>query len=294
MDSGLIVENQLRDPQSDIGVFRLPCGYLDDSNALYMEVQLRGTKGVEEDMLSSKRIAADRKMDLLLASCVTAVRVISGPDRVETPPEQEGAQVVADASGAEAILDGAKIQSVVVPQLLSGDRVFLFFSIRRCTHGDIFPIEARCPNSDCKEKDVHSFDLKTLPIQDMPNPRKRVYEATLPISKKHVRHRCMDGRLEQERDRLSKRVNAPTLRLLLRVIDIDGEPPTELVLQNLDSGDRDFLRAEFERVDGGVDTTIELACKYCGEEWETEIDPRQPSFFFPLEVQQRWKRRSST
>ena len=260
-----IVENQLELASSPEGIYTLPCGHLDDEGVLHTEVLLRELTGVEEDILASKRIPSHQKMNKFLANCTQRIGSIVDPREIAS----------------------------IVPKLLLGDRTFLFFALRRLSVGDIFPFREKCP--ECREMAVYSYDLGDLKVTVMPDPKKRIYEVTLPRSGKSVTFRCLAGQDEQEADRLKKRKMPPlTAQIYLRVVDIDGKPRTQQDIQKLPTRDRDFLRAQFATVDGGVETTLELDCGACGAEFEEEISPGQQSFFFPSEAQEIWKRRSSS
>jgi len=267
-----LIESQLKEPSSDIGVFTMPCGYIDENNVLHTEVKLRGTTGVEEDMLSSKHVPADRKMDLLLGACI---------ERVGNP--EQGLYI-----------EERRLIQGLTRKLLIGDRTFLFFGIRRVTHGDMFPFRERCPRATCSHMNTFNYDLGLLPVVPMADPMKRLYEVRLPYSRDLVRFKCVDGDAEVERDRLSGDMAPISVELQLRITDINGMPPNRLHLQAMHSQDRDYLAAEFAKVDGGVDTTVELKCQGCNIPWELDINPGQPSFFFPSASQARWKKRSSS
>jgi hypothetical protein len=259
-----IIENELGEASSSNGVFSLPCGYLDDNDVLHTEVALRAMRGDEEDLLSSRKISFDKKMNQLLVSCVDRIGPVTNKGEI------------------------AKI----VPRLIIGDRTFLFFAIRRVSLGDVFPFKETCPN--CNEEKIYPFDLNALDVVPMKDPEKRVHEVQLPDSQSVARVKHMTGADEEERDRRKAQIPPLTLLLMLRVVDIDGKPPSIFTLKNLTVRDRDTIRAAFVALDGGIETTIDVQCPLCGCEFKREIDPGQPSFFSPSETQALWKRKSST
>jgi len=261
-----LVDNQLRDAEGTHGVHKLLCGYLDDEQVLHDEVLLRAFTGIEEDLLASRRVRAADKMNLFLAGCIERIGEITDKGRIRG----------------------------IVPRLLLGDRTFLFFALRRITHGDIFPFRQKCPDRTCGSNEIYRVDLSTLDVYPMPQQKKRMYEVTLPRSKSIVVWRPMCGADEAKRDELKKRIGLLTLNLLLRVEALDGEPADANRLARLCSGDRDFLRAQIDEFEGGVETAVDLTCPVCGYEFEKEVDPSEPSFFFPSDTQQRWKRRRSS
>ena len=59
---------QMETPKGTLGVFDLPCGYLDpQTQELFTEVQVREITGNEEDMLASQQIPSAQKISQLLA-----------------------------------------------------------------------------------------------------------------------------------------------------------------------------------------------------------------------------------
>jgi hypothetical protein len=45
-------------------------------------------------------------------------------------------------------------------------------------------------------------------------------------------------------------------------------------------GDRQALRAEWNKVEGGLDTEVEMTCPLCGHDFKCDVEI-SPSFFFP-------------
>lgn len=256
-----VYENQQQDARGSLDYFELPCGYLDpETNTVHKKVILREMTGEEEDLLASGKLPFKQRMDALIGSCITKIGEIDNKRRI----------------------------SALVPDLLLGDRTYLFFSIRRASLGDEFPFRERCPN--CEVDSTYPFDLSQLKVTPMVTPEKRIFEAKLP-SGKQVRFKCLCGRDEERRDKFSKMLSELSLQIFLRIVDIDGKPPSPTDVKMLSMRDRDHLRFEFATIDGGVETTIEMTCKMCGHDYSREIDPAQPGFFSPSAVQQIWKRR---
>lgn len=70
--------------------------------------------------------------------------------------------------------------------------------------------------------------------------------------------------------------------LAYRVLDIDGVEPKakRQFLEELPMRDADFLVDEFDRVNCGVDTTIEIECPECFSTQEVDL-PFDRAFFLP-------------
>lgn len=247
---------QMETAKGTKGIFDLPCGYLDPSTQeLYTEVQVREITGNEEDMLASQQIPSPVKISQLLAGCVTRIGTVTDPGLI----------------------------AGMVQNLTVGDRVFLIFSIRRVTLGDELPVREKCP--ECKTTTLFMVDLgEDLSPRAMKDPMKRVYDVELP-SGKEARFRVSTGLDEANLSKLTKRqkhkADALSQALLMRLEMLGGEKPTLKMVKSLGMGDRNYLRAQFQEVEGGVDTELELECPSCGHEWEKDLDLSAANFFFP-------------
>jgi hypothetical protein len=246
----LIVENQIADPKSSLGVFDLPCGLLQPDGTLVKSVKVREITGVEEDMLASKKTAPTKKMGELLAGCTLAV------GDVIDPPEVRKA----------------------VSQLLVGDRVFLLLAIRRVSLGDIYPFKEKCP--ECGVITLYDIDLSTLEVKSMPDPAKRSYETVTDKGTK-VRWHPMDGLGEERLSVLQTEQDKVTLSLLVRIDMINDQPPSVGMIKRMGMRERTAIRDAFQEAEGGVDTSLDFTCVKCEHEFKGEMDIGQQGFFFP-------------
>lgn len=246
-------------PSSSVGLCELPCGYITPDGRLYTDAQVREITGYEEDMLVSDAVPASQKLDMLLAGCTVRIGPVSDP-------------------GALA---------AIIPTLTVGDRVAMLFAIRRATIGDALPMRHECPNKECRTKSLFVVNLSDLKIQKMADPMKRVYDVTLP-SGRTVRFRVSTGEDEARTAKFLKKdkMDAVSQMMLMRLDLLDGQPPSLEMLKKMGMKDRSFLRREFNRVEGGVDTSIDLECPKCGTEWTTELNVSANSFF-SLQEQQK-------
>lgn len=254
---GMLTSQQLETPKATVGVFELPCGYLDPSdNELHSEVELREIKGREEDMLNSKKVPSDRKLSNLLAACVERVGTITNKDKIR----------------------------MIIDDLTTGDRVFLMFCLRRVSLGDELPVRQTCPNEKCKANNFYIIDTSELSVKPMPEPHKRTYDADLPSGTK-VRFRVSTGRDEVMRSKIrtQSKDDLVSLVMMMRIETIDGEPPTLERIADLSLRDRVFLRKKFESVEGGIDLEVDLSCPKCEYEWKKDLE-LTPDFFFPSET----------
>ena len=249
-NEAFIIENQIADPKVGIGAGTLPCGYLTDGGELVREVVVREITGAEEDMLASPKIKDHRKMGELIARCTVSVGTVQDRDEV----------------------------SRIIPKLLVGDRVYLFLLIRRVTLGDEYPFRSKCP--ECDYEGSFNIDLSGLDVKAMDNPTQRNIELTTPRGRKVIMS-PMDGVREERLSTFKNDNDKATLALASRVTQIDGKPATLGDLKLLPLSERNFLREQYQSLEGGVDTTVDVTCPECHAEFKNELDITQRAFFFP-------------
>ena len=132
---------------------------------------------------------------------------------------------------------------------------------------------------------MSTVDLSELTDKPMADPKKRVYDITLP-SGKTARYRVSTGHDERRvHETLKKgKADALSLMILMRMELINEEPPSVALLKGLSMRDRNALREAFVATEGGVDTAVELACPSCNHEWVTDLNTATSGFFFPTGV----------
>ena len=260
--SETVNQNLLETPKSTQAEYSLPCGYLDSMGTLHQDVRLREMTGREEDLLASNKLSPQRKINALIVNCLEQIGTIT--DRTQF--------------------------ASIVPQLPVGDRIFLLLALRRTSLGDEYPVEMECPSCDVESHYVLDLsELETIPMKD---PKKRVFETTLP-SGKQVRFRIGLGSDEEAVAKVPDE-EKPTAMLLSRTELINGKTPTVFDIKGLSFRDRQALREAFDEHDGGVDTDMQMTCPACGHNFEKPLDLGQQGFFFPHRVQKGSKRKSST
>ena len=96
--------------------------------------------------------------------------------------------------------------------------------------------------------------------------------------------RLLTGEDERKLPALRRRAGEQLLSAMLafRVSEVEGVAPRDkkAFLEDLTLRDADFLVDEFDRVDCGVDTTIEVECPECFSVQEVEL-PFDRTFFMP-------------
>ena len=232
-----------------VGEFDLPCGWLSPEGNLITRIRVREICGDEEDILASKHVAPERKSGLVLARCLEAL----GPHE-----------------------DRKTIDNAVL-EMTIGDRMFTLFAIRRVSLGDDLPFAALCP--ECDVEGVYISKLSELVVQKMANPMERVFDRILP-SKKPVRFHVMTGKEEELLGREKGSADKLSLAILARLDLLDGKPINLQAVKKLGLRDRNYLRDQFEAIEGGLDMATNVICSSCGEKFEHEIQVDR-SFFTP-------------
>lgn len=273
-----LAHKQLEVPKSSLGVFELPCGYLDEAGNLHTDVVVSEIKGKVEDILTDGSLSAHKRINELLTRSVDRL----GP-----------------------YTDRGKISQAVL-DLTVGDRVFLMFAIRRKSLGDDYPFKDSCP--ECGAERLYVVNLAELEIKKGADPKQRAFSVTLPSGKTAQFH-PMTGRdedrlaaekkervkgLKGEKARRVESENAMSYGILMRLDTLDGKVPTLEAVQDLGLADRNFLRDQFEANEGGLDTENEFLCPECETEFRRDVDVTQQSFFFPSATRKNSKTKSSS
>ena len=212
-----------------------------------LEAELREMTGAEESLLTNRRLMKDGEgVNQILRNCLVRLG-----DRTEL--------------AAKDVLD-----------LLSGDRLFLLVKLRQISFGDEVDLSLACPAKDCGEVAGVHIALDDLEVTPYGTEREFIFE--LPRTKKPVIFTLMDGHMEK---RLAS-LKDPNLHsaMLMRVKEINGKAPNRNSLAELPAFDLNALRAEMQRVDGGIDTTVHMVCTACGARIVTRLEA-EPPFLFP-------------
>ena len=212
-----------------------------------LEAELREMTGAEESLLTNRRLMKDGdSVNQVLRNCLVRLG-----DKTEITPKD--------------VLD-----------LLSGDRLFLLVKLRQVSFGDEVALTLTCPAKDCGESTEVHVVLDDLEVTQYGAEREFIFE--LPRTKKPVIFTLLDGHMEKRLASLKE----PNLHsaMLMRVKEIDGKAPNKNSLAELPAFDLNALRAEMQRVDGGIDTTIHTVCSSCGARIVTRLEA-EPPFLFP-------------
>lgn len=227
--------------------------------------RIRGMKVREERILSDRKLAkSGGQVDQLLTAC--------WEETLDPGPYDFG----------ESDIDWGKV--------LQGDRFYALLQIRAQTYGPDYPFAVACQNDACRQRIDWEFDLNDLPVRALSDESRAAFigdnrfEATLPDAGVKVWFRLLTGEDERKLPALRRRAGEQLLSAMLafRVSEVEGVAPRDkkAFLEDLTLRDADFLVDEFDRVDCGVDTTIEVECPECFSVQEVEL-PFDRTFFMP-------------
>lgn len=210
--------------------------------------EIRGLKVKELNILANRRLArGGQQVDQILASCWLSTH-------------DPGPYAIGDRG-----LDW--------DQVLQGDRFYTLLRIRMLSLGTDYAFAVVCQNETCRQRFEWELALDDLPVRTLSeDSRQRFqtgnrFEAWLPSAKARVWFRLAVGADEKRFARI--RQASPdrlwSAMLAARVVEIEGIKDSQKrgFLEDLDLADAEFLRAELERVDCGVETSVEVECPEC-------------------------------
>ena len=295
VDDGSQDYEAITDAVSEVGVYQLVGGYLDEQGVVHKEVKVRSLSGEEEELLGNDSIDVLDRLTSVSISCTERLGTIE--DRGEI---------------AKAI-----------HRLSMGSHTHLLIALRRVTHWkrhkDIYEMDVRCPL--CKQVNSYAVNLGTLDVFEMEDPTKREFTEELLDCGKQVTWR-LAGLPQSKIFQAVARSKAQdhlvfSISIMARMVSIDGQDvrlrmedfvqegqrklyfsrrATAIyeMVKKWTSGDRDQLREAFLKKEPGVDTDLEFTCKSCNEDFQGELDVTQKTFFFPSATSRRSKQKSST
>jgi hypothetical protein len=175
-------------------------------------------------------------------------------------------------------------------KVLQGDRFFALLEIRALTYGPNYAFAVTCREDACRARIEWELDLHQLPVRALSDESRAAFlagnrfETILPDAGKRAWFRLLTGADERKLPALRKNAGDRMLAAMLafRVVEVEGVDDRERrrFLEDLSMRDADFLVDEFDRVDCGVDTTIEIECPECFARQEVQL-PFDQTFFMP-------------
>ena len=226
---------------------------------------IRGLKVREERILADRKLAKSNSIvDELLRACW---------------------EETTDA-GPYTFADGKVDWDLV----LQGDRFHALLEIRALTYGPEYAFAVTCREDACRARIEWELDLRQLPGRGLSDESRAAFlagnrfETRLPDAGKRAWFRLLTGADERKLPAIRKNAADRMLSAMLafRVVEVEGvdERERRRFLEDVTMRDADFLVDEFDRVDCGVDTTIEIECQECFACQEVQL-PFDQTFFMP-------------
>lgn len=189
-------------------------------------------------------------------------------------------------------------------KVLIGDRDFALMKIRIAGIGEDYEFKVQCAN--CQANFVWEIDLNELPVHQLSEESKKIlrergniFDGSVTVDGKTIpfTFRLPTGELvarqmkrRANRSKVAKRKgddeqqdNLMFDAIDMRLIDIGGVTTASErrdFIESLSFRQMRDLLAQFERVDCGVDTAIEIECPGCARIWELNL-PFDEAFLFP-------------
>lgn len=176
--------------------------------------------------------------------------------------------------------------------LLSGDRLFLLFAIRKFTYGSNYGFKIKCPGCNLQfRKEIEIPD--ELELNELPDGASSPFYVTLSNKKTEIGFRLLTGHDEIEIERYKNQAFKKSVRggdpsyiytIARHIVTIDQKEVNlsdslnfvrEMV--GLDSA---ILQNEISTIEPGISRQLELECPQCGYDIET-VMPYSPEFFRP-------------
>jgi hypothetical protein len=210
--------------------------------------------GEEEDILAAPKIGGSEKMSRIIGNCLVKVGTIEETKQLKQ----------------------------VAKALPIGDRAVILLALRSLSLEDLYKFKVKCPA--CDQSFNTGILLSTLEVTFMGDKKIREHKMTLK-SGTEVVLKVMTGedeaRLEKQRKSMPRQ-DALSMAILARLKSVNGnEKPSIKDMKRLTFRDRQQIRNWYTKVEGGVNTDIDVGCENCGHEFQTMVDIGQPAFFFP-------------
>ena len=182
----------------------------------------------------------------------------------------------------EKILRNCVVEKDIdLDNLLVGDRYYLMLAIRRLTFGDDYDFKVRC--ASCGDTFTVNINLAELPMKKLDGDPDAVHTITLPRSGKKIAFKLLRGRDEKKIASTLRKSPQDIIRLslFLHTVSIDGDENfSEKFFETLPGADSLYYRQQIDAVTCGVDTSVEVSCPECDDEFDVQL-PINEGFFFP-------------
>jgi len=261
------------------GEYTLPCGYVDGAGKVHNTIILRETTGAEEDILDDDQLSTTERITRVLSGCCERLGEITDKGLIQ-----------------RAI--GDRLEKDEGLPCSQADRMAMMLFLRRTTNGDRYHLpeaQRTCPHCKGKNNPMHVDLDKDIEIKHAKDPTKRRVQFKLPRKGLLAVMRVLSASGEESLTKLMRGNNRKNLRTLAILARLESIGDTNLraddfksvdLVKRLSSVDRNYIREVYNKVEGAIDTELEISCEKvaCGLEWKTEIDIGQV-FFSPQAVE---------
>lgn len=192
------------------------------------------------------------------------------------------------------IIDDCLVEKPGIPvyDLCISDYQYLLHKLRIVTYGTDYPIETTCPV--CGNTNKANINLESLDVVEYTDEFDKYLNITLPRTNKNIELRLQTPRMLDE-------VSNKASSLLKKSSSIKGEPAFLFTLQSLIAKvdgevldpikletfvrslpmiDANYILKSAEKIDFGINTTIECNCKSCSHTYFRSM-PFTGEFFGP-------------
>ncbi len=175
-------------------------------------------------------------------------------------------------------------------KVLQGDRFFALIQIRILSYGPEYAFAVGCENRNCRARIEWELNLDELPVRPLSDESRAAFlagnrfDTVLPDAGRKVAFKLLTGaderRMAAARKGALEQPLTSMLNLRLESIERVDAKDKRSFLEELAMSDVSFLLGEFDRVDCGVETSIDVECPECFG--TTRIDlPFEKGFFLP-------------
>jgi len=225
---------------------------------------IRGLKVREERILADRKLAkSNTVIDELLRACWLETHE-SGPYEFA------------------GVMDWDKV--------LQGDRFAALVEIRTLTYGPDYGFSVTCREEGCRARIDWEVSLLELPRKKLSDASREAFvsgnrfKTTLPEAGRTLWFKLLTGADERRLPGLRKNAQDRILSAMLafRCVEIEGVEAKDKrrFIEDLSMQDADFLMGEFDRVDCGIETAIEIECPDCFAKQVVDL-PFDQTFFMP-------------
>ena len=175
-------------------------------------------------------------------------------------------------------------------RVLQGDRFYALLQVRALTYGPEYAFAVTCDSGACRSRIEWELCLTDLPVRPLSDESRAAFtsgnrfETRLPDADTKVWFRLLTGADERKLSQLRRNSADRLLSAMLdfRVVEVEGVEARDKrrFIEELSLRDADFLVDEFDRVDCGVETCIEVECPECFAVQDVEL-PFDRTFLMP-------------